>query len=63
LEADDKQFVTVLSAMPNMVYLELDVPCQLQGLATLLMLDQMPSLQALTLRGTSAMATQYRQPG
>ena len=40
LEADDKQFVTVLSAMPNMVYLELDVPCQLQGLATLLMLDQ-----------------------
>jgi len=52
-----------LSAMPNMVYLELDVPCQLQGLATLLMLDQMPSLQALTLRGTSAMATQYRQPG
>ncbi|KAA6422653.1 MAG: hypothetical protein FRX49_07513 [Trebouxia sp. A1-2] len=37
--------------MPNVVYLELDVPCQSQGLATLLALDQMPRLQALTLRG------------
>ncbi len=34
-----------------MVYLELDVPCQSQGLVTLLALDQMPCLQALTLQG------------
>lgn len=51
LEEDDKHFVSVLSALPNVVYLELDVPCQRQGLATLLALDQMPSLQVLTLQG------------
>ena len=51
LEEDDEHFVSVLAAMPNVVYLELDVPCQSQGLATLLALDQMPRLQALTLRG------------
>ena len=51
LEEDDEHFVLVLAAMPNVVHLELDVPCQSQGLATLLALDQLPSLQALTLRG------------
>ena len=51
LEEDDKHFVSVLLAMPNVVYLELDVPCQRQGLATSLALDQMPSLQVLTLQG------------
>ena len=51
LEEDNEHFVSVLSAMPNMVYLELDVPCQCQGLATLMVLDQMPCLQALTLQG------------
>ena len=51
LEEDDEHFVSVLSAMPNMVYLELDVPCQCQGLATLLALDKMPRLQPLTLQG------------
>ncbi len=51
LEEDDEHFVSVLAAMPSVVYLELDVPCQRQGLATLLVLDQMPGLQVLTLRG------------
>ncbi len=51
LEEDDEHFVSVLAAMPNMVYLELDVPCQCQGVATLQALDQMPRLQALTLQG------------
>lgn len=35
LKTDDKAFLEVLTAMPNVVYLNLNMPCQPQALATL----------------------------